>query len=165
MCGIVGLLVKKRELRASLGQLATPMFQCMGERGPDSGGMAVFGDPTSSTQRRFNLFVAHEPDWVGLFNAFCDAFNQRNSDSHINSIENHAILFTAVDPAETFSWRSGRLVYRGQPLSEVVADLPDRSLLVLDDDAPLRTRLGRALEGRARAPIRLPCRVRRRHSA
>jgi transmembrane sensor len=30
---------------------------------------------------------------------------------------------TAVDPAETFSWRSGRLVYRGQPLSEVVADL------------------------------------------
>ncbi len=33
-------------------------------------------------------------------------------------------------------------------LSEAVADLPDKSLLVLDDDAPLRTRLGRALEGR-----------------
>lgn len=29
----------------------------------------------------------------------------------------------AVDPAETFSWRAGRLVYRNQPLSEVVADL------------------------------------------
>jgi two-component system response regulator RegA len=29
-----------------------------------------------------------------------------------------------------------------------VATLPDRSLLVLDDDAPLRTRLGRALESR-----------------
>jgi transmembrane sensor len=29
----------------------------------------------------------------------------------------------AVDPQETFSWRSGRLVYRGQPLGEVVADL------------------------------------------
>jgi transmembrane sensor len=28
-----------------------------------------------------------------------------------------------VDPQETFSWRAGRLVYRGQPLSEVVADL------------------------------------------
>ena len=40
MCGIVGLLVKKREQRASLGQLAQPMFTCMGERGPDSGGLA-----------------------------------------------------------------------------------------------------------------------------
>src|ERR1700743_123050 len=33
-------------------------------------------------------------------------------------------------------------------LAADVADLPDKSLLVLDDDAPLRTRLGRALEGR-----------------
>jgi two-component system response regulator RegA len=33
-------------------------------------------------------------------------------------------------------------------LSSEIADLPDRSLLVMDDDAPLRTRLGRALESR-----------------
>ncbi len=33
-------------------------------------------------------------------------------------------------------------------LSTEIAALPDRSLLVLDDDAPLRTRLGRALEQR-----------------
>lgn len=33
-------------------------------------------------------------------------------------------------------------------LAAEVANLPDRSLLVLDDDAPLRTRLGRALEQR-----------------
>jgi two-component system response regulator RegA len=33
-------------------------------------------------------------------------------------------------------------------LSAEVTALPDRSLLVLDDDAPLRTRLGRALEQR-----------------
>jgi two-component system response regulator RegA len=37
-------------------------------------------------------------------------------------------------------------------LSEAVSDLPDKSLLVLDDDAPLRTRLGRALEGRGFHP-------------
>ena len=29
-----------------------------------------------------------------------------------------------------------------------IADLPDKSLLLLDDDAPLRTRLGRALDAR-----------------
>ena len=33
-------------------------------------------------------------------------------------------------------------------LSADIAALPDKSLLVLDDDAPLRTRLGRALEQR-----------------
>ena len=33
-------------------------------------------------------------------------------------------------------------------VSSPIADLPDRSLLLLDDDAPLRTRLGRALEAR-----------------
>jgi two-component system response regulator RegA len=33
-------------------------------------------------------------------------------------------------------------------LSDHISTLPDRSLLVLDDDAPLRTRLGRALEQR-----------------
>ena len=37
-------------------------------------------------------------------------------------------------------------------LSADVAALPDRSLLVLDDDAPLRTRLGRALESRGFQP-------------
>jgi two-component system, response regulator RegA len=37
-------------------------------------------------------------------------------------------------------------------LSADVAALPDKSLLVLDDDAPLRTRLGRALEQRGFEP-------------
>ena len=37
-------------------------------------------------------------------------------------------------------------------LSADVAALPDRTLLVLDDDAPLRTRLGRALEQRGFEP-------------
>jgi two-component system response regulator RegA len=33
-------------------------------------------------------------------------------------------------------------------IDAVISDLPDKSLMVLDDDAPLRTRLGRALESR-----------------
>ncbi|NEX93081.1 ActR/PrrA/RegA family redox response regulator transcription factor [Caulobacter sp. 17J65-9] len=33
-------------------------------------------------------------------------------------------------------------------LSTVVSELPDKTVLVMDDDAPLRTRLGRALETR-----------------
>ncbi len=34
-----------------------------------------------------------------------------------------AAQLKAVDPQETFSWRAGRLVYRDQPLSDVVDDL------------------------------------------
>jgi len=104
MCGIVGLLVKKRELRASLGQLATPMFCCMGERGPDSGGMAVFGNPTPPEQRRFNLFVRRDPDWPGLLDSFTAAFPGHGADVRIQPLENHAILFTSVSPAEVRAW-------------------------------------------------------------
>jgi two-component system response regulator RegA len=42
-----------------------------------------------------------------------------------------------------------------QDLSNAVAALGDKSLLVLDDDAPFRNRLGRALEARGFAPVLL----------
>ncbi len=38
-------------------------------------------------------------------------------------------------------------------LSEAVAQLPDKSLLVMDDDSALRVRLGRALESRGFEPV------------
>ncbi|MDP3174205.1 ActR/PrrA/RegA family redox response regulator transcription factor [Phenylobacterium sp.] len=38
-------------------------------------------------------------------------------------------------------------------ISAAIAALADKSLLVLDDDAPLRTRLGRALEQRGFEPV------------
>jgi two-component system response regulator RegA len=40
-------------------------------------------------------------------------------------------------------------------LTALVSDLPDKSLLILDDDAPLRTRMGRALESRGFEPVTL----------
>lgn len=74
---------------------------------------------------------------------------------------------TAVDPAETFSWRAGRLVYRAQPLSELVADLnrqfveqtaiadpdleklPITGVIVLDNPRAVMTRLSLMLPIRA----------------
>lgn len=65
----------------------------------------------------------------------------------------------AAEPAEVLSWRSGKLVYRQQPLSEVIADLnqqfatplriedadlaatPISGVLVLDDQAAVIRRL------------------------
>jgi two-component system response regulator RegA len=38
-------------------------------------------------------------------------------------------------------------------IADVIANLPDKTVMVLDDDAPLRTRLGRALESRGFQPV------------
>jgi transmembrane sensor len=74
---------------------------------------------------------------------------------------------SAVDPAETFSWRAGRLVYRAQPLADVVADLnrqfveqtaiadpdlgklPITGVIVLDNPRAVMTRLSLMLPIRA----------------
>ena len=45
MCGIVGLLVKKAELREQLGAMMVPMLVGMSERGPDSAGLAEYTEP------------------------------------------------------------------------------------------------------------------------
>jgi glutamate synthase domain-containing protein 1 len=48
MCGIVGLHLRNPDLRPQLGELVTGMLCEMGERGSDSAGVAVYGDPTWS---------------------------------------------------------------------------------------------------------------------
>ena len=48
MCGIVGLHLRNPELFPQLGQLVTGMLCEMGDRGSDSAGVAVYGDPTWS---------------------------------------------------------------------------------------------------------------------
>ena len=46
-----------------------------------------------------------------------------------------------VDPQETFSWRSGRLVYRNQPLQDVVSDLNREFAQQIDIGDPALTRI------------------------
>ncbi|MGW1738571.1 class II glutamine amidotransferase [Nocardia sp. NPDC001965] len=45
MCGIVGLHLRDPALHPRLGELLTTMLDQMCERGPDSAGMAIYGDP------------------------------------------------------------------------------------------------------------------------
>lgn len=67
MCGIVGLLIKDPSLRERLGEFVTPMLVAMGERGPDSAGLAVFESQTPANSRRYSLFCEHSPaDWPAL---------------------------------------------------------------------------------------------------
>ena len=44
MCGIVGLFLKEDSLKPNLGSLLSRMLVTMSDRGPDSAGIAIYGD-------------------------------------------------------------------------------------------------------------------------
>jgi methylamine---glutamate N-methyltransferase subunit A len=65
MCGIVGLHLRSPELYPRLGELLTGMLCEMGDRGSDSTGVAVYGDPVWSPPGRGCVSVvdiAHSAD-------------------------------------------------------------------------------------------------------
>jgi glutamate synthase domain-containing protein 1 len=97
MCGIIGLLMKSKSDQPLLGPLMTPIFTCMAERGPDSGGMAVFEPPVAAGLRRFNLFAPQRDfNWQGLAT---DLQQHLSGKGEIGAIENHAVLVSAAEPA------------------------------------------------------------------
>jgi glutamate synthase domain-containing protein 1 len=89
MCGIIGLLVKKVEDRDSLGEMLAPMIVCMNDRGPDSAGLAVFGNSLEE-QRKFSLFSSDlDMDFASLAKRFT-----RDSaiEAQIHEVEHLAVL-------------------------------------------------------------------------
>ncbi len=102
MCGIVGLLVRNPKLRESLGKYVTPMLDCMGSRGPDSAGLAVFHDPLPDTQRRYSLFVADKKfEWKEFFRKFqADVLPSGT----IDAVESHAALITEAGTDAVRAW-------------------------------------------------------------
>lgn len=97
MCGIVGLLLKKPQLREQLGQLAMPMLIGMTERGPDSAGLAVFTEELPGTQRKYSLYAPDwEYDWAGFETLFINKFG---SGASMAIKGNHAVL-TCSEPAD-----------------------------------------------------------------
>ncbi|MBW4553033.1 MAG: class II glutamine amidotransferase [Aphanocapsa sp. GSE-SYN-MK-11-07L] len=102
MCGIVGLLVKKPELRASLGELMVPMLLGMSERGPDSAGVAVFGEALPNGDRRYSLYSDRESfDWKALLEKF-QVQSDPAANIHIHS--NQAVLLTQTGSNVVKSW-------------------------------------------------------------
>ncbi|MBU6460651.1 MAG: glutamine amidotransferase family protein [Proteobacteria bacterium] len=102
MCGIVGLLVKNPAMRDELGKLMLPMLIGMTERGPDSAGLAVFGDKLAKGKIKFNLFtLSSEFDWKAFEKAFDHHFG---SHAELNIKGRHAILLTSVQWESVREW-------------------------------------------------------------
>jgi methylamine---glutamate N-methyltransferase subunit A len=61
MCGIVGLHLRDPELYPRLGELLTGMLDQMCDRGPDSAGMSIYGDPTWSPAGHTTVSLLESP--------------------------------------------------------------------------------------------------------
>lgn len=61
MCGIVGLHLRDRALYPELGALLTGMLDQMCDRGPDSAGMSIYGDPTWSPEGHATVSLLENP--------------------------------------------------------------------------------------------------------
>jgi methylamine---glutamate N-methyltransferase subunit A len=61
MCGIVGLHLREPALYPRLGELLTGMLGQLSDRGPDSAGMAIYGDPTWSPAGHSTVTLLDSP--------------------------------------------------------------------------------------------------------
>ena len=108
MCGIVGLLIKEASLRESLGKLVTPMLDCMGTRGPDSAGLAVFTEPIENGQRRFCLYSTdweQGGDWYSLLHEFV---NDGDGEADLDCVAHHAMMISTMPTEEFKAWIADR---------------------------------------------------------
>lgn len=101
MCGIVGLLIKKPELRDSLGKLMVPMLAGMSERGPDSAGLAVFTETLVEPLRQYSLYSGGNFNWLGMTQAFQAHFG---ISAEIQPHGNQAVLISELVPETIKQW-------------------------------------------------------------
>ena len=106
MCGIVGLLVKKPELRERLGELMVPMLIGMTERGPDSAGLAVFTEPVDESVRKISLYSGLADDgedfnWHGLVH---ELNLHLSAKATLQAKGNHAVLSVGLSSETVKRW-------------------------------------------------------------
>ena len=106
MCGIVGLLVKKPELRERLGELMVPMLIGMTERGPDSAGLAVFTDSLSGDSRKISVYSGLTDDgadfnWQSLGHGIK---THLGVEAAVSAKSNHAVITVKGDVEPVKHW-------------------------------------------------------------
>ena len=93
MCGIVGLFLKQENLRPRLGDMLTDMLITMTDRGPDSAGIAIYGDETDG------LKVTVQSDDAGsAFDGLQNDLTERLGTSvPVRVLDTHAIITLSRD--------------------------------------------------------------------
>ena len=106
MCGIVGLFSKAPSTEEHLGAHLGAMLAEMGDRGPDSAGVAVYRDPAPPGSSKVTL---HSPDpdedWKAVGMALAGSFG---GDPEPDVRASHAVFVVGADASDAGSWLSDR---------------------------------------------------------
>ncbi len=132
MCGIVGLHLRDDALQPRLGELVTAMLCEMSERGADSAGIAVYGDPTWSPPGQGSVSLVDAPE--GLADAVAAALRDRGSDATV----------TAVSIGDVVSVRAA--VPSDELLAVVRVVAPDALVVGFGEDVTVLKGVGRPRE-------------------
>ena len=93
MCGIVGLFLKDRTLDQQLGQLLSQMLITMSERGPDSAGIAIYGEPSKEESKITIQSSNHSEDFDVLENI---SKQEAWDNVRLSRKDNHAVIKTGA---------------------------------------------------------------------
>jgi glutamate synthase domain-containing protein 1 len=105
MCGIVGLFAKSPRIEEQLGAHLAAMLVQLGDRGPDSSGVAVYRAPAPSGSSKLTLFSSDpDEDWEGITDALRVAFGGAFTAAVRGS---HAVVVVETEAAEAESWLKG----------------------------------------------------------
>lgn len=89
MCGIVGLFLKDKTLEPRLGELLTDMLITMSDRGPDSAGIAVYGEDHEGFAKLTVQAADPDGEFDGLADELSSAIGAKVTQ---RVIDTHAVL-------------------------------------------------------------------------
>jgi methylamine---glutamate N-methyltransferase subunit A len=106
MCGIVGLFAKTPAVSSRLGAHLGQMLVELGDRGPDSAGVAFYRDPAAAGWTKLSLYAAAEPyDWDALRRELEQAFGAA---AGVEVRASHGVLSVATEAEAAISWLAGQ---------------------------------------------------------
>jgi glutamate synthase domain-containing protein 1 len=101
MCGIAGLFTKSEDTSRSLGGHLAEMLLALGDRGPDSAGLAIYRDRVASGSTKVTLHSADpQQDWQGVREALAGAFGAGDPEVRAS----HAVIVVEADADTTVEW-------------------------------------------------------------
>jgi len=102
MCGIVGLFGKTSAISDSLGAHLAEMLVQLGDRGPDSAGVAVYRDPAPSGSIKLTLY-SFDPEMS--WDALCAELAVTFGGAHETGVRaNHAVFVVEGEAEDVEDW-------------------------------------------------------------
>jgi glutamate synthase domain-containing protein 1 len=106
VCGIVGIFSKSPRIGESLGAHLTRMLVQLGQRGPDSAGVAVYRSPVEDATSRLSLYAPDgEADWGEVRVRLSETLGV----AEFHTEGDHALFVVYVDASTAQAWMTAHL--------------------------------------------------------